>query len=195
MTDSASGDLKRDPDDGRDKGEWVSRYPLAAWFQIFVELIYLLVLLVALSSALLYIGVCITNADRKSSFVSMSLFALVVHREMLQWVIVTIAGGIGGVVFDLKWLYHSVARGLWTRDRGLWRLLVPMISAVVSVFLAFIIVSGLLPFFKSEAFRTTYFALGFGFIFGYFSDNVIAALQNFAQKNIGTTNTEPRPHD
>ncbi len=172
--------------DGRDEGEWVSRYPSRAWKQIVLELAYLLALLATVAAALVTIGFGL--AEPRQSATSIDIVGgFLVQKDLLQWVIVALSGVIGGIIFDLKWLYHSVAKGLWSVDRVLWRILVPAISGVVSVFLAFVIVSGLIPFVKQETFKTTYFCLGFGFLFGYFSDNVIAALQNFAQKYIGTT--------
>jgi len=195
MPESTASNISSDPTDGRKDSDWQSRYSGSAWTQILLELIYLILLLAALSSTLCYVGYAITISDKKSQVVFLGVIGINIHRELIQWLIVTLAGSVGGVIFDLKWLYHSVAKGLWTRDRVLWRILVPVISGVVSVFLAFIIVSGLLPFVKNETFRTTYFGLGFGFMFGYFSDNVIAALQNFAKKYIGTTNTEDGTND
>lgn len=93
---------------------------------------------------------------------------------------------MGGTVFDLKWLYHSVAWGSWNQDRLLWRLIVPFNSATVSLFTGFLVASGVVPFLKGEAFDTPLPNLAFGFIFGYFSDNILAAMQNFAKKIFGT---------
>ena len=106
--------------------------------------------------------------------------------RLLQWMSVAFAGMLGGVVFDLKWLYHAVARNIWHEDRILWRVIVPVNSALVSLFFAFMITSGIVPLLDADAFRGVYFGLGFGFLFGYFSDNVIAALQRLAQRLFGT---------
>lgn len=105
---------------------------------------------------------------------------------MLKWIALWVAGLLGGTVFALKWLYHSVAKGLWNQDRLLWRLIVPFNSATVSIFTGFLVSSGVVPLLKGEAFDTPLTNLAFGFIFGYFSDNILAALQNFAQKIFGT---------
>ncbi len=67
-------------------------------------------------------------------------------------------------------------------------LIVPFNSGLVSLFFAFMIVSGIVPFLKYESFDDVYFGMGFGYLFGYFSDNVLAALQKLAQKIFGTTN-------
>ncbi|ESZ70677.1 hypothetical protein X727_12515 [Mesorhizobium sp. L103C119B0] len=187
MADTNKSADEVDLTDGRDAGQWRSRYPMSAWCQIGLELVYLLTFLALAGTAILYLGICISNTPKGVQSIQIGIFNQAFHRQMIDWVLVVLSGAVGGLTFDLKWLYHSVAHGFWSRDRVLWRLLVPLISGVVSVFLAFIIVSGLVPFVKNESFRTTYFSLGFGFLFGYFSDNVIAALQNFAQRYIGTT--------
>ena len=46
--------------------------------------------------------------------------------------------------------------------------------------------SGVIPFLKNEIFDEYYTLLGFGFVFGYFSDNILAALLNLAAKLFGT---------
>lgn len=173
-----------EPNDGRDCGDWESRYPAAAWRQIVIELSFLFLLLVIASGFLVSIGISLT-ADRKLNPVS--FHGMMLDRQLLKWIAVALSGMLGGIAFDLKWLYHSVARGLWSRDRCLWRLIVPFISGIVSVFLAFMIVSGIIPFLKGDSFNSLYFSLGFGFLFGYFSDSVLAALKKFADGAFGRT--------
>lgn len=173
-----------EPNDGRNCGEWESRYPAAAWRHILLELSFLIVLLLLASGLLVAIGVCLTT-DRKVNPVSFLGYML--DRQLLKWIAVALSGLLGGVAFDLKWLYHSVARGLWSQDRCLWRIIVPFISGIVSVFLAFMIVSGIIPFIKGDSFNSLYFSLGFGFLFGYFSDSVLAALKKFADGAFGRT--------
>lgn len=175
-----------EPTDGREIGQWRTRYPKEAWRIIWRELIYLLTLLAIASIALLFIG-CALTADRKVSSVALPLIGGNLDRELLKWIAVSISGMLGGIAFDLKWLYHSVAKCIWNEDRLLWRILVPYISAIVSVFLAFMIVSGIIPFLKADSFNSLYFSLGFGFLFGYFSDGVLAALKKIAHGAFGRT--------
>lgn len=122
---------------------------------------------------------------KDNPFIS-SFLGLRINPEMLKWIALWIAGLLGGAVFALKWLYHSVAKAVWNCDRVLWRLIVPFNSATVSLFTGFLFSSGAVPFLKNEAFDKPLTTLAFGFIFGYFSDNILAALQNFAQKLFGT---------
>ena len=72
----------------------------------------------------------------------------------------------------------------------LWRVIVPFNSAAVSTFTGFLFASGIIPFLKDESFENAFALLGFGFIFGYFSDNILASMQNLAQRIFGTLNDE-----
>ena len=172
--------------DDRAIGDWNSRFCGPAWRQIIIELIYLVVLLSLGSIALLDSALARPlPAAGTSTYVS-PLFGLDISPGALKWIALWVAGLLGGTVFALKWLYHSVAKGLWNRDRVLWRLVVPFNSATVSIFTGFLFSSGVVPFLKDEALDTPIMALAFGFIFGYFSDNILAAMQNFAQKIFGT---------
>ena len=181
-----SGSPPKELDDSRDVGEWASRFRWHAWCQISIELIYLVILLTAGSVALLDAALTLPNAtDIPGTYVS-PLLGLKIKAFALKWIALWIAGLLGGTVFDLKYLYHSVAKGLWNCDRLLWQLIVPFNSAVVALFTGFLVSSGAVPFLRSEAFDTALPNLAFGFIFGYFSDNILAALQNFAKKIFGT---------
>jgi hypothetical protein len=173
-------------EDNRSVGDWKSRFYLRAWCQISIELLYLVALLILGSLALLDAALISPNAnDIQGTYVS-PLLGVKIKSFALKWIALWIAGLLGGTVFDLKWLYHSVAKGLWHCDRFLWRLIVPFNSATVALFTGFLVSSGAVPFLRSEAFDSALPNLAFGFVFGYFSDNILAALQNFAKKIFGT---------
>ena len=106
-------------------------------------------------------------------------------RQFLIWVSVSLSGVVGGTAFALKWLYHSVARDTWNHDRIIWRLVVPVLSGVLAVFVGFMVASGIVPFLNTKAFDHFYEALGIGFFIGYFSDNVLAKLQRLANQWFG----------
>jgi hypothetical protein len=107
------------------------------------------------------------------------------------WAGVGLSGVVGGSCFALKWLYHSVAKGLWNRDRVLWRLIVPILSGTVSVFVSMLVASGILSLIDTRFFSNFYGAIGIGWLVGYFSDNVLASLQKLAHKWFGTVD-EPK---
>ncbi len=184
--DTGSHDL----DDGRPNGDWKTRFDCTAWLQIVVELAYLCIVLSACVVLLLDAASTKENAGEATGQIGSALLGIQFSIDRANWIALALAGMIGGTVFDLKWLYHSVARGVWNRDRVLWRLIVPWNSAMVSLFTGFLVASGVVPFLKNEAFDEIYTVLGCGFLFGYFSDNILAAMQNFARKIFGTLHSE-----
>jgi H+/Cl- antiporter ClcA len=97
----------------------------------------------------------------------------------------------GGATFATKWLYHSVAKGEWNRDRILWRFIAPINSAVLATAAGFGISAGIMPFLDQNSFDNLYAALFFGFFIGHFSDHVLAALQRLAKKWFGTVDNRP----
>jgi hypothetical protein len=171
--------------DGRRPGEYMSRYPGSAWAQICVECAYLLLALSAASLVLLRLSYDLGRAIDDPRAPVLIYFSLPAHRPTLIWIVIALSGACGGTLFTLKWLYHSVAKEMWNRDRVLWRFLVPILSGVLAVFLAFMIASGIVPFFNQKAFSSFYSAAGFGFFVGLFSDNAIAALQRLAIRTFG----------
>ncbi|MER8485194.1 hypothetical protein [Mesorhizobium sp. M1322] len=172
--------------DDRAIGDWKSRFCGAAWRQIIAELLYLVVLLSLGTLALLDAAIAPALPHEGGNAYVSTLLGIKINPDALKWIALWVAGLLGGTVFALKWLYHSVGKGLWNRDRILWRLIVPFNSATVSIFTGFLFSSGAVPFLKNEALDTPLMTLAFGFIFGYFSDNILAALQNLAQKIFGT---------
>ncbi|MCP8896350.1 hypothetical protein KYK29_15590 [Shinella daejeonensis] len=175
-------------DDGRTVGNWTSRYKAEAWWQIGIEFVLLLSYLLVANFLMLQAILVQPDTAVKSGFIYLSPLDAYVAEANLKWMALALAGFVGGAVFDLKWLYHSVAKGIWNRDRCLWRIIVPFNSSMVSLFTGFLFASGIIPFLKNESFDDIYALLGFGFVFGYFSDNILAALQNLAKQIFGTLN-------
>lgn len=171
-----------DYDDGREPGDWKSRYDRRAWFQIAFEFLVLCFYLVIANYFLLDAIIEGPDANAREGFIYNSLFGVYIAEENAKWIGLALAGFIGGAVFDLKWIYHSVAKGIWNVDRCLWRVIVPFNSAMVCLFTGFLFASGIIPLLRNESFEDFYVLLGLGFVFGYFSDNILAALQNLAKK-------------
>jgi hypothetical protein len=107
-------------------------------------------------------------------------------RTFLLWVSVGLSGVVGGSCNALKWLYHSVAKWEWNRDRIMWRFIVPPLSGTVAVFVSMLVASGVIALIDSRFFSGFYGAVGAGWLIGYFSDNVLAALQKLAHRWFGT---------
>lgn len=98
------------------------------------------------------------------------------------------SGGLGATIFATKWLYHSVARKKWHRDRILWRLNVPLIGAVLAVFVCFLFARAFGITFEKDTLTIATIAqlTGFSFLVGLFADGVLASLERLARKIFGT---------
>lgn len=146
-----------------------------------------MVLLIASIAGLIWIGYYVAP-DAPADNRNLPLLDLIYPRDrkFLLWVSVALSGVAGGAAFDLKWLYHSWAKWTWNCDRLFWRLLVPILSGCVAVFVSMMVSSGVLSFINPAFFNNFYGSLSAGFLIGYFSDNALAALQNVAMKWFGT---------
>ena len=105
--------------------------------------------------------------------------------------LVFFSGLLGGTTFDVKWFYHSVAKGLWHLDRSAWRLMVPWVSALVATFLYVLFTSDLIGLINPAALGRVNNILAFGFLSGYFSDHAIAKAAEIADSLFGASRNTP----
>lgn len=171
--------------DGRDPGDYRSRYARDAWFQIIAELTVVTTLLLLALVGLFSIARHAIHGQT-SGFVADLLGPYPSSRRLLELAAMSLGGLCGGCSSSLKWLYHSVGKAIWNRDRIIWRLTVPVLSAVLGVFTGLMVGSGLVPFLSRTPFERLGSCAAFGFFIGIFSDNVLAALQNLANRTFGT---------
>jgi hypothetical protein len=169
--------------DDRSPGQWETRYSWTAWVQIALELAYLIVGL-SMTLSLLYQIAVSTHAVNGHSLWPGAFWGS--SRHTLALGAVAVGGACGGFAFALKWLYHSVAYGWWNRDRLVWRLVVPVLSATLALFTALMIGSGLIPLFNAKIADGPRIGAAYGFFVGFFSDNLLAALQRLADQTLGT---------
>lgn len=101
-------------------------------------------------------------------------------------VIVFLVGSLGGTIFSIKWLVHSVANGLWHEDRFLWRVFVPLTGGVYALVVLALMKSG---FMGTDPASTTAAPLMrdavVAFLAGYFADGVSGLLTNIANAIFG----------
>lgn len=166
-----------DVTDGREIGHWRSRWDPEAKRAIRLEAAYLCLLLLTLPVATILVWKRSPNEFLEASPESYRTFALYSYS--------VIGGVLGGVLFDLKWLYHSVAHGLWNIDRRLWRLFTPLISGGLAFAILLLATAGLLPLIDTESLRQPAAVMGLSFLVGYFSDNTIAAMARLASRLFG----------
>jgi hypothetical protein len=175
-----------DPTDGRPLLDWESRYPAPARGCILRESIYLGVLLFAIPSLM----VCIWLDFPKHLLSLTDATYLILKKYGFAW----LAGTLGGTLFDLKWLYHTVARQLWHMDRRLWRIFTPHISGGLAFAAVALISSGAMRIFDTHAMNSISLVTGISFLVGYFSDSAIAKLTDVAETLFGTSRSKEK-HD
>jgi hypothetical protein len=172
--------------DGRNEGSWQTRYPCKAWIFIIAECVYLLFLLILAPTAIAY---SCTDKPEKLFGVNESLY-LLARPGICAW----FGGMLGGVLFDLKWLYHSVAKQIWNVDRILWRVTIPHLSAGLAFGTILLMRSGVLRIFDATAIDTPRLSVSIAFLVGYFSDMAAAKLAEVAKTLFGPTkDSEPHP--
>lgn len=108
-----------------------------------------------------------------------------------SYVLAGLGGLLGGLVFGGKWLYHSIAKGLWHQDRRMWRFLSPWMSVGTTVGIWSLINIGFFPALSEPAVNEGITALakpiGTGFVIGYLSDKVLAKMKELTEVLFGSS--------
>lgn len=118
-----------------------------------------------------------------------------VWMNVTHWIYAWLGGLFGGSLFAMKWMYHSVAKGLWNQDRRLWRIFTPLLSAGVGFTVVVLSGARVLPFFGADLVRTNSGALGVAVLVGYFSDQTISRLADIAEGHLGRGGRRGRDSD
>jgi len=157
--------------DGREKGDWKTRYPdKQAQGEIRCEAIYLVSLLI-ICFIIFFLLIC-------NIFQGLFGFSELNLPLFIGYLGSFLAGLIGGALYDLKWLIHVVGKGDWNEDRKLWRYITPISSGVLGVFVIIIIGSGLFGLFNTSIIENPILVFALAFLSGYFSDYIVGRLQD-----------------
>ena len=173
------GFAPQDLTDDREQGDWKTRYPdPEAQKAIRQDAIYVTVLFFLCPLCIFgtWLIVRIPQFGLSGGLLAAG------EKYAYSW----FGGLFGGSLFDLKWLYHSVAHGIWNRDRRLWRLLAPHMSAGLAFVFVCLLSSGLLVVFDPTAMSRPSLLVAFSFMVGYFSDSALAKLADVAHSLFGT---------
>jgi len=173
--DKNTGFAPNDPTDKRDIGDWKTRYPDEAKKTIILEAIYLGFIFISIPIILLL-------------FVVFNETVFFGNHIIRKYIFAWMGGTFGGVLFSLKWLYHSVAKNIWNEDRRLWRLFTPHLSGGFSFAMVVLISSNLINVFNPEALNRLATIFGIGFLTGYFSDYAIGKFSDVAKTLFGVAN-------
>jgi len=164
--------------DGKQKGQWETGYPPGARRCIRWETAYLIILT----------GICLAGIF----WVILDAYPVgptaqcgLVSQECLGFLGALFAGTIGGCCFGIKCMYHFVAKRMWHEDRRLWRLLSPPLSGILSLFMVFLVASGLLEIFDGTFVQHPVRVMAFSFLVGYFSDKALARMSDIADTLFG----------
>lgn len=175
MSDNKNMGFMSDPTDGREKCDWKSGYEVEAlkeikWERKFLSTLFAAILIVSG-------GLCILSKTL--------LFSTTEVNSYCPYIFGALGGTLGGTVFSMKWLIHSVARNFWNIDRQLWRILTPFISTAIALIITILFNSDLVPSSDDYIWPISK-SFGVGFLSGYFSDNAIGKLTELAQVLFGS---------
>lgn len=174
---SEPGFAPEDYTDRRGLGDWRSRYDEEALKSIRWEATYLTLVLVVV-----VIGMFLAWLGTPQRALGLSEQRTLTFT---QHALGALSGVFGGVIFAMKWLYHSVAKQLWNIDRRLWRYFIPVIAG--SLAFALILVTESFGVFDPILVATNARTTAFGFLVGLFSDHALAKLAEVAQTLFGPT--------
>ena len=92
-------------------------------------------------------------------------------------------GFLGGLTFDIKFFYRSIARGFWNEDRVYWRIFSPWLSIALALVMSAVLNKAII---ESNAAMS----ICVGFFSGYFSDDAIAKMHDVAQVIFSRTKSD-----
>jgi hypothetical protein len=172
--------------DGRKEDDWKSRYS-DRWcrLQICAEAFYLVVLLYG--SAFLILLVWLETPEdwlgiSHNRYATFQVYAY-------AW----LGGLLGGTLFAIKWLYHTVGKGFWNADRLAWRFFTPHLSSAFSFGLIALITSSIFQVLDQDLIRQGASVVGLSLLLGYFSDFTVARLYRLAENLLGASGDRRKP--
>lgn len=180
---SDQGFAPADPLDGRQEGNWKTRYPPELHKHIAAEAVYLagqgLLFLVFAAMAWVFAKgfspIWITGRGSEA-----------VLRMLGAGALAFLGGALGGTLYALKWLYHSVAKAIWSLDRRLWRLFTPWISGLLGLIVIALIAGNVFTVFRAESMRHPSTIFGVAALVGLFSDITLGKLNEVAKALFGS---------
>ena len=181
---SISGFGPADPTDNRQPLDWSSKYPDAARREIRLEAAYLGLLLLFVPVTMLILWL-----RQPEAWFSLPANS---YNVVLKYGLAWLSGTLGGILFGLKWLYHSVARQSWHMDRRLWRIFTPHISGGLAFAVIALIESNILRVFDRQVIDRSVTVVALAFLIGYFSDSSIAKLGEIADTLFGPSRSKER---
>lgn len=165
--------------DGREIGEWESKYPSKARNGIQIDACIAggIFAMTLLAIFLTWRGTMFTQLAQDC--------AACIPTTFYRYAYFTLGGLLGGSLFGIKYLYKVVARNRWSIDRRLWRIFSPLVSGGLALVVAALTDSGILGLTTKQSGGASFLSLGF--IVGYFADSALAKMQEIAETVFGST--------
>lgn len=174
--------------DGRCEGESETKFTRGEWLQIACEAAILFVFVLGGVYLLSQILWCVGTLESSSGTAPGKVYCTADQAPLIMSTAFFLSGLIGGAVFSLKWLYHTIAKNIWHRDRILWRVTVPLMGAILGVFITYIFARTFGTSFRPDNLGAESLlpACGFSFLVGVFADGALASLERLARSIFGT---------
>ena len=170
--------------DGREQGNWRTRYPEPeAQAAIKYEKNY--ILRMARGNLFLFILLCILFEYCNSANIT-PVSKVDFYQNLEKYIFAALGGNLGGTIFSIKWLIHSIAKNTWNRDRRLWRIFTPIVSGLLGFTVIILLSTNIITLAKLDC-ATMYKCYGIAFLVGYFSDNAISKFTEIAQVFFGSS--------
>lgn len=179
MPENYSQNIDIDNTDGRERDNVKSRYEDSIKREIWGEAFFLIFLVIA-CGVLLF---CTWTG---------SIFDIITVPESLKssakrYLYFSLSGMLGGLTFGMKYFYRVVARGWWNQDRRVWRLMSPIISAIVALMVGILIEAS---FINTGKILNGTTVISIGFLSGYFADEAVGKMYEIANVIFGTNNNK-----
>ncbi len=166
----------KDPLDGREPFQWISRWPSEARKEIRYET-YGLFFLFILSLFLLFS----TWQQWFSVWFSLSTEQSFTFRKYAYY---ATSGMLGGITFGMKYFYRAVARGWWHQDRRVWRFMSPFVAMIIALIVGMLIDTNVISAQNPNATSTS---IAVGFLAGYFADEAVGKMYEIASVLFGNS--------
>ena len=177
-----------DPTDGREKYSYLSEYNMQARIEIWLEAIFLIFLLF-ISLLILFL----TWQGQVYSWLNPGLnLSEIQYITVKKYIYYLTAGILGGVTFDLKYLYRVVARGYWHKDRRLWRVMSPFLGMTVAFIVGVLIEAN---FINAHTTINGPTIVSIGYLSGYFADEAYSKMFEIATVIFGRNSTSKPSSD
>jgi len=171
------------PSDGRQEGDYKTKYPPEVIKRQRCEALYIIGLMFVAFAIIVFafISYNLSSASSNSAYLGLRGESFSVFVKMIYC---TFAGLLGGATYDMKCLYRAIASRKWNEDRAFWRFLSPL----VSIALAFVMGA----IFSDQIINSGFFAISLGFFSGYFSDEAVGKMYDVALVLFSRVNAEEK---